>query len=403
MTSLPLIDSIAAKLDGLRQRLRRNETETLELSRAFGRVLAQNVLAFRDSPSLDVSAMDGYAVRESDLSAHAEGAPIRFPVLGLAKAGSPPWQLKLGSAAQIFTGGVVPIGADIVIPREQCDETAEFVTIRTPRDQLQLGQHIRRRAENARMGSIQIESGCTIDGPRVAGIATFAQSPQIEVYRPLRVAIINTGDELIEPNQPILPWQIRDSNGPLLESMLRTRAWAQVTRHKVVDDPDAIAKAIRWALQSSDAILLTGGVSMGDTDYVPQSILQCGGSIGFHRLPIRPGKPVLGAVGSDGQLIMGLPGNPVSVAVTFRRYALMLLETMAGLRSATVPTVQVESQDSKTLDLIWFRLVTLSSHGTAVIASTQGSGDIASLSHSDGFVEIPIGASSNGRWPYYAW
>jgi molybdopterin molybdotransferase len=144
---------------------------------------------------------------------------------------------------------------------------------------------------------------------------------------------------------------------------------------------------------------------MGDTDHVPKAIVDCGGRIVFHRIPIRPGKPLLGAVGPEGQLVMGLPGNPVSVAVTFRRYALEALRHVAGVQSSVHPahSVPVSCNDKKTLDLLWFRIVKLDANGTAVILPNQGSGDIASLGNSDGFVEIPPGVEASGRFPFYAW
>jgi molybdopterin molybdotransferase len=165
-----------------------------------------------------------------------------------------------------------------------------------------------------------------------------------------------------------------------------------------------IRAALSQALAESDAVILTGGVSMGDTDHVPKSIVDCRGEVVFHRVPIRPGKPLLGAVGPKGQLIMGLPGNPVSVAVTFRRYALPLLRHIAGTRGEEiVARIPLLCDDAKTLELIWFRLVKLDGSGNAMVLPSQGSGDIISLSNSDGFVEIPAGVLPKGSFPFYSW
>jgi len=221
----------------------------------------------------------------------------------------------------------------------------------------------------------------------------------------VRIAILNTGDELVDPGTVLQDWQIRDSNGPLLAAMLSGNFWAQARRSRVPDDPAKIRIALSQALDESDAVILTGGVSMGDTDHVPQAVVDCGGEILFHRIAIRPGKPLLGGVGPRGQLVMGLPGNPVSVAVTFRRYALGLLQTLAGLRGTreTALSVSVDSDDSKTLPLLWFRLVKLADQGIASILPSQGSGDLVSLAKSDGFIEVPPGAKSKGAFPFFPW
>ncbi len=397
--TLPLIDGIDAKLDALRQQLRVVSTEVIPIEQAVGRVLANPVKAFRDSPALDVSAMDGYAMRMQDTDLES------LPVSGTACAGSPPLTCPPGQSIRIFTGAAIPHGAELVIPREQCQEEPDRVQVTTPTTALKLGQNIRRQGENARRGDVILPAGGVIHGPAISSLVSFCEHDQIEVRRSVRIVILNTGDELTEPGVAIPDWQIRDSNGPLLAAMLSQHPWANFKRTKVPDDPERVRTILGEALSNSDAVVLTGGVSMGDTDHVPKAIVDCGGRIVFHRIPIRPGKPLLGAVGPKGQLVMGLPGNPVSVAVTFRRYALELLRHVAGVRPSVhaAHTVPVSCHDKKTLDLLWFRIVKLDANGTAVILPNQGSGDIASLGNSDGFVEIPPGVEASGRFPFYAW
>ena len=356
--TLPQIDLISAKMDQLKDRLRIVDLEPVVATKSSGRVLAENIFAFRDSPSTDVSAMDGYAVRLCDINEKS------LPVTGTATAGSTPLQLTPISAIRVFTGGPVPIQAECVVRREDCLETATQVTIQVPIESIALGQNIRRQGENAKAGDLVIPRGSLLSPCRFAGAMTFSSNPELAVYKKVRVAIINTGDELIEFGQHIQPWQIRDSNGPFLESMLASHAWVQTERFKVPDQRDKTEQAIRERLAQCDVLLLTGGVSMGDTDYVPDSIRSVGGQIVFHRIPIRPGRPMLGAYGPNGQLILGLPGNPLSVAVTFRRYAMHLIRYIAGFANAEpVPSIQVESDDSKTIDFTWFRLVSLDAAG----------------------------------------
>lgn len=411
--TLSVVDAITASMSRLRDALCIAETELLPIEQAVGRVLGQDIIAFRDSPAIDVSAMDGYAMRMADVcdstiavvdTAAAGAAPKAMPPVAHASSEHPVDSSTLKQAIRIFTGAAVPEGAECIVPREQCSEQSDSIQLAVSADKIQLGQHIRRRGENARAGSRVLESGRMLGGPQVSSLVSFLESNQVRVHRPLQIAIINTGDELIEAGETLYDWQIRDSNGPMLVTMLGSHAWARVRRRKVQDDADATRAAIADAMGSHDVVLVTGGVSMGDTDHVPHAIRECGATILFHRLPIRPGKPILGAVGPNGELVMGLPGNPLSVAVTFRRFALPLLQHMAGITRVSVPlAIEIANPDSKTLDLTWFRLVTRDAAGRATLVRSQGSGDIASLGASDGFVEVSPGSPSSGSWPFYDW
>jgi len=398
MQSLSQVDLIAAKMDQLKSHLQIVGVEHLSATTSAGRVIAQDIRAFRDSPSTDVSAMDGYAVRWSDIGDES------LVVTGTATAGSPPLQLTPNTAIRVFTGGPVPPQAECVVRREDCLESTSQVAFQVPKESISIGQNIRWQGENAKAGDAVILRGTLLTPCRFAGAMTFQSDPTVEVFKKVRVAIINTGDELIEFGQHIEPWQIRDSNGPFLESSLSSHPWVQTERSKVPDQRDKTEQAIRERLDQCDVLLLTGGVSMGDTDYVPDSIRAVGGQVVFHRIPIRPGRPMLGAYGPNGQLILGLPGNPLSVAVTFRRYAMDLIRYVAGFSSEEpVPSLQVESDDSKTIDLTWFRLVSFTEASRLKLVSSQGSGDIASLIKSDGFAEIPPNSQTAGNRNFYRW
>jgi molybdopterin molybdotransferase len=409
---LNILDELQTKHLLLESRLRVVEHERIEVSQATGRILARPILNFRDSPALDISAMDGYAFRYAELenrllrpdSDQAKAGGDCFGVTGVAAAGARRLVLSPDTAIRIFTGGVVPQGADVVIPRERCHEESDRVWVTVPLDQIPLGWNIRRQGENAKQDEVGLQAGCCIDGPRMSSIVSMNREAQIDVSRKVRVTIINTGDELMRMDSPIEAWQIRDSNGPMLESMMRACPWIEWNRVSARDDLSEIQTRLKEALDVSDAVLLTGGVSMGDTDHVPAAVRHCGAEVIFHRLAIRPGAPVLGAVGSEGQLIMGLPGNPVSVAVTFRRLGLELLDRMARRVSGRRKwKIQVVGSDSKTLGLVWYRLVQIQADGTALLLANQGSGDIRSLGLSDGFIEVPPGSLSQGMFPFYDW
>lgn len=394
---VPQLSPLAAAIEQLSARLQPVAAQETAIADVAGRVLAADLVADRDCPALDMSAMDGYALRlDAGLSA-------TLPVQATAAAGSPPLSLQAGHAIRIFTGAAVPVGADCVVRREDTLELPSQVQLIIPMSDLHRGQNIRRRGENSPHGAELLARGSLIDASSIAAVASFGAS-RLSVYRPLRVSVLNTGDELAEPGAAVEDWQIRDSNGPTLAAWLDRLSWVQTTaRQRVSDTLHDVQAALTARLEDCDAILLTGGVSMGDTDYVPAAIESLGGEIVFHRLPIRPGKPVLGAI-LDGKLIVGLPGNPVSVAVTARVVAEPLLRRLAGCRFAAPRlAVQLAETDDKRLDLTWFRLVTIDAWGAVHLAKSQGSGDLVSLSRSSGFVEIPAAGDGRGPVPLTLW
>lgn len=396
---------IRSAIEGLRQALSPVGSESISIDNAPGRVLAEPLRADRDSPALSVSAMDGYAVRLTDLKTN--DSQITLPIQATTAAGSPPETLLKGSAIQIFTGAPVPSGADAVIKREDTTESAEQITIDIAKCNFPSGMHIRQQGENAKQGAELLPAGTLVTSAAMAAVASFG-APQAFVRKPVRVSILNTGDELAAPGEAVEDWQIRDSNGPCLRAWLSQIPWTQVVRAQHVgDSPAAVQEALRASLHDSDAVLLTGGVSMGDTDYVPGSIQAVGGEISFHRLPLRPGKPVLGAH-YQGKLILGLPGNPVSVAVTSRVFGEPLLRTLSGNASIpNQPLVQVGPPTSpeltRALHLHWYRLVETKQDGSVEYIVSRGSGDLVSLARSDGFVEVPPHQTGSGPWRLTLW
>lgn len=398
MTTLPHLDAVEAAVASLASRLDCVGSENLPTIQCAGRVLAEPLLTDRDSPAIDVSAMDGYAVRLADVG------PEPLPVAHTIAAGSPPLPLPAGYAMRIFTGAPVPPEADCVVRREDTRESPDRVVVQCPVEALQLGQHIRRRGENALRGSTALLPGTLLNPPAMGAVATFAPV-QLRVMKKVRVAVLNTGDELATVGASVMPWQIRDSNGPLLEAWLKQMPWVEmVGRWHVGDTLEAVQATIAQRLPQVDALLLTGGVSMGDADFVPTAIENMGGEIAFHRLPIRPGRPVLGA-SQNGKLLVGLPGNPVSVAVTSRLVSLPLLRKLAGFSNLESPglLVSVSEPDAKTLTLTWYRLVNVDPAGKVTLCSSQGSGDLVSLGLSQGFIEQPPGQCGSGPWKLTLW
>ena len=385
-----------AALAALVERLTPVGREREALSACTGRILAEPLIADRPSPPCDVSAMDGYAVRLADLSATS------VPVAGEAPIGQPPLTLPLGSALRILTGSPLPRGAEAVVPREVVDEGPEVIRPRDPQA-IVAGQHIRRAGENIAVGGVVLEAGRTLTPACVSAAAAFGAS-HLWLQKKLRVAVIVTGDELIHEARGPQPWELRDSNGPALASMIGAFGWAELLGvRQVVDDPDQLCRVIDEVLSNCDALLLTGGVSMGVHDHVPDTVRSCGAEVVFHRLPIRPGKPVLGAVGREGQVIFGLPGNPVSALVTARRLAIPALLTKAGGRPSPPAEVRLGNPDDQSLNLHWFRLVELVAPGWATLIENRGSGDLVAAARNDGFVEQLPGEDSRGPLAYFPW
>lgn len=397
-------------IDELGDQLRRVVTVRLPLFDAHGRVLSRDLTADRDSPAADVSAMDGYALSSADLPAEPpagdEPAAVELPVVGESIPGTPPPQAPpVGSAVRIFTGAVVPAGCDAVLRREDVHEFADRIQITRGANGGPSTGHIRHRGENAAAGSIILRSGSILHAGHIAAAANFGAAT-VEVARSVRVQPIVTGDELLGVEQAVEPWQLRDSNGPTLSALLGRHPWihAAPVRH-AVDSLDALTEQIATALRDADAVLLTGGVSMGDYDFVPAAARAAGCRQVFHKLPVRPGKPIFGAVGPEGQLIIGLPGNPVSAAVGTVRFVLPLLRRMASCEPwmPLRPAVMLEGAGPKTLPLHWFRLVRLTAAHSAELVASRGSGDLVSLAASSGFIEQPPDTTGPGPWPYWSW
>lgn len=374
--------------------------EEIDLFAAGGRVLASPLVADRDSPPCDVSQMDGYAVRAADLGARS------LPVKGEAAMGRPPVLLPAASTVRIFTGAPIPRGADTIVPREDVTEQGETINLSPGlTDADELGRFIRRQGENLAAGSTVVDRGSLITPAIMAALSSFGVD-RPSVHRRVRVSLLVTGNEVLKAGDRPEPWQIRDANGAGLHGLLSRCPWLNVLEPSYVkDEVSHLREAIARLTSHSDAILTTGGVSMGQYDHVPDVIRSLGGHIVFHKLPIRPGKPVLGAVGPEGQLVMGLPGNPVSTMVTARRLAVPALRRLAGLVPVILPVqmIRLANPDEQSLPLDWFRLVRLTGPGEAELVMSRGSGDLVSMARSDGFVEVPAGMQGEGPWPFHAW
>jgi molybdopterin molybdotransferase len=394
------LDPISAAIARAQEHLSPVASERVPIQDSCGRILAEPLVADRDSPSTNVSAMDGYAVRLQDVPEDPqEGGALR--VSATCSAGYPPAELPPGEAVQIFTGAPVPTMADCVVRREDCQETSGQVRFLLAREKFRAGQNIRYQGENIVAGAEVLAAGTELGTASIAGLATFGV-PMVSVRRQVRVGVLTSGDELVAPGEPAQAWQIRNSNSMVLRSWLGKMPWVYPqTLSNVGDSLEATRESLQQAAQQADAVILTGGVSAGDTDFVLPAIESLGGTVVFHRLPLRPGKPVLVAM-LRGKLVAALPGNPVSAAVTARVIAEPLLDRLAGRNSPPRLRLNLSHADSKTLNLFWYRLIRWGPQGAELVGS-QGSGDLVSLARSHGFVELPPGASGAGPWRTWLW
>lgn len=312
------------------QRVERLSTEKVLLWNALGRVLAEDVYADRDNPAFDNSAMDGYAIRSEDL----ENLPARLKVVGEVPAGGE-WKsvVERGCAIKIFTGAPIPNGADAVVPVEFVREEGEYIIVEKP---FKKGANVRYKGEEIKAGDILLKAGTRIRGYEI-GLLAFANKVFVEVYQRPRVAILSTGDEIKEPGETIeKPSQIRSTNNHLLYAKALELGCEVHQLGIVPDNPELIAKALE-RVEDYHVFITTGGVSAGDKDFVHKLVKEMGFEVVFHKLRIKPAKPVLFAK-KDKTLFFGLPGNPVSCAIAFDLLVKPALLKMQGVENYR-PTV----------------------------------------------------------------
>jgi molybdopterin molybdotransferase len=322
MPPLPSIDEARATLLAAIQPL---EPVNISVADALGLVLAEDVTAAHDVPAFANSAMDGFAVR-------AGQAGQRLRLAGESRAGAPfEGTIVDGEAIRISTGAALPAGADGVLQQELVTEDGDAVVLT---EAVQPGRNVRGPGDDLQAGATVLTRGTRI-GPAELGVAIGAGRMHLLAAPRPRVAIVTTGDELVEPGTRLEPGQIHDSNGPTLAA-LAARAGAEVIgRGHATDDPEATREVIQEALDAADVVILAGGVSVGPHDHVKPVLTDLGVRELLWRVALRPGKPTwLGE--RDGKLVFGLPGNPVSAYVTFLLFARPALNALQGA-DATVP------------------------------------------------------------------
>jgi molybdenum cofactor synthesis domain-containing protein len=314
-------------LDIILQRIPTLDEEEVRLAQAVGRVLRRDCVSDLDLPPFDRARMDGYAMRAADTERAAPGRPVRLRAIGEAAAGRAfDGYVNVGEAVKIMTGAPVPAGADAVEKIEVIRALDEgLIEIEAPVNQ---GQFITHRGVEAKMGDVMVKCGERITPSVAAALASFGAA-RVRVSRKPRLALISTGTELVEVEERPGPSQIRNSNTYSLAGYAEA-AGAEITSAGVVrDDFDATRAAIDEALATSDVLMLSGGVSMGDYDLVKPALVDMGAEILVEKVAMHPGKPTVFARLGE-KIVFGLPGNPVSVAVSFHLFARPALLKMQG-------------------------------------------------------------------------
>ena len=361
--------------------------EVIPFEQSVGRILDEDVKADRDFPPFNRAAMDGIAISLSDW----EKGMRLFPVSGEQFAGAPQQELTHGTCLEIMTGAVVPKGADVVIRYE--DVTIEDGQARVNIDDVSQGQNIHPQGVDSEAGTILIPVGKQLTIGDV-GILTSVGKVEVKVRRLPKAALISTGDELVEPNETPLPHQIRKSNIHTLATLLK-KAGIDFTIFHINDSKEEITREIGEILKSYNLILMSGGVSKGKRDYIPEVLEELGVKKHFHRVMQRPGKP-LWFGSNESTTVFGFPGNPVSTLACFMVYCRHWLNASLG--------IQIEEQHAKLgkeikfeKELTFFASVSVKNEMGQLIATPikgNGSGDLVSLSLADGFIELPAEKAS---------
>ena len=365
-----------------------------DLDQCLGRYLAAPVVADRDLPAAHRAAMDGYALRAADVPA----APTSLRLVGEVPAGSPARPpLGPGQCVRIFTGANVPPDADTVVMQEDTTtpDAATVAVLRVPR----LGQHILSRGGQARAGGVLLPAGSVL-GPGALALCATVGAGRPWVHRHPTVSVLATGSELRGVDEAVADYQIRDANGPLLVATLADHGFAAVTCQRVSDEPQALSTALTDSLQRCDVTLVSGGVSVGAYDLVPQILRQAGVTVHYHGVAMKPGKPQLFATTASGHSVFGLPGNPLAVTVGLHEFVLPALRRLSGCPAEAcrpalwLPLLAPLAVDAGRRQYLPGRCVTAPG-GTAVapVAHT-GSADLVASCGADGTLVMPVGAAA---------
>jgi molybdopterin molybdotransferase len=379
---IPLADALAIVDDALGSAVL--PTETVEVRGALGRVVAAHQLSRLDLPPFDKSAMDGYALPAGD------DGPT-YQLIESVPAGAVPTKaLTTGTAIKVMTGAPVPEGTGKVVMVERTEQRDEQVLVHTPDSAI----NICKQGEDVRTGDVVVPAG-TVLGAATIGVLISCGVTEVEVIRPVRVAVLSTGDEIVSDPADLAPGKIMNSNGPMLATLVRQHGLALASEEAVGDDRAATAEAIGRALDSSDILVMSGGVSVGDWDVVADALTDRGLTVRFDRVAVKPGKPITFAC-APGKVAFGLPGNPVSAYLMFHLFVMRAARLMSGLPAEIPAESRVLAGDFKRRKAERTEYVPcrVAADGTVEPICYHGSADLRSLSTCQGLFIMPAGEAS---------
>lgn len=362
----------------------------MPLEQSWGRILREDLRADRDFPPFDRVTMDGIAIRHEQFAAGQR----RFPVAGVQAAGQPPLRLPQGDAClEVMTGAMLPEGTDTIIRYEDLLLEDGFAQVQS--DAVQLRQNLHARGIDRRTGDLLVPAGRQIAAPEVATAASVGKAT-LRVARLPRVAIVSTGDELVEVAAAPLPYQIRRSNVQAVQAVLAEQLRIEGQLFHFADDREQISTGMDRILAEFDVVVLTGAVSEGKFDYVPQVLGALGVEQCFHKIAQRPGKPFWFGHFRRRAVVFALPGNPVSAFLCAWRYLMPFLRRSLGQEPLPpAPAAVLATDVAFKPALTYFLPVKLhfANNGTVQAAPLpgHGSGDLVNLNDADGFVELPSG------------
>jgi molybdopterin molybdotransferase len=367
--------------------------ESLPLVQCSGAVLRENIYGERDQPPFDRVAMDGIAL---DSSAVREGQRT-FAIESVQAAGDAPLALSRRTGCiEAMTGAMLPTGCDAVIPVEDIAVSSGIARIKEGLS-VEAWDNVHRRGADSRQGALLLSAGTRLSPPEVA-IAAGAGMARVRVSAQPMLAVVSTGNELIEPGEAVLPHQIRRSNVYGVIAALRRHGFQRVADDHVRDEPAEMRARLKLHLDTHDVLILSGGVSMGRYDLVPSLLTELGVRMVFHKVAQRPGKPLWFGVAQSGPAVFALPGNPVSTLVCLSRYVIPALLAAMGDTSPAARKIPLAAPVTVTTSFMQFIPVRTEvddwGRDWAHPRLTNSSGDFTALAGTDGFVELPAGPNT---------
>ncbi len=372
---------VDAKLHG-----RRVSTETVPVREAAGRILSADQLSRVDLPPFDKAAMDGYAILPGDPHDRYRMNGVLSAGAGQAGAGA----LAPGTTVKVMTGTPVPPGAERVIKIEEAVEEDGYIRFENPSP----ATNICKKAEDIAVGDAIVRAGSRITALEIANLVGGGIA-DVNVANRVRLAVISTGDEIVDSPSMLSPGKIMNTNGPLLCELSREAGLTVVSEETVPDDRRSLMAALRRSLEAADIVVLSGGVSVGDFDLVPEAVLASGLEIHFSRVAIKPGKPLTFATGGEG-ILFGLPGNPVAAFLTFHLFVLRAAARLSGAphEPKTFKIRLAEDLTFRAGKRTAFVPSRILRDGHVEPVTYHGTAHLAALMAADGFMVIPCNVSS---------